>query len=280
MVKHSTSSKRKGVNGAPVQKEWRRRRARTAKVKPHPKVIQDTSKPQRYLNVVKFRNSQTEEDKAHSTAIEVALRRMNSGCLQARGAAGLVKTLYASERRSRPCIKGQKCIVVPHCSKSALPCFEPATFVLEYFPNYPRRNVSLMLLERTEMALAADGRLTKYFAVLRRHCFRVPSRFSQDFDMNWAPNNGLYVLKNAEGDVYVGWSKNIAKRIERHNRGEGATFTRNGKWYRVAPILPRTKRPREEGSKYSQETLELRAQERLPGNRRVRGGFKTSSRVD
>jgi len=278
MVKFNVASKRAGANGLPVSEEYRRRRSRNAKVKPRRHYHVESTKAQREISLAKYRASLTPDDKAQSSAIVEALRRLNTGCLTPKGYGDLSKSLYASERRSRPNRAGQKCIVVPHGSKSALPCFEPATFVREYFPNYPRRNVSLFILERTPMSLASDNRLSKYFAVLRRHCWCVPSRFSTDFDMNWAPNNGLYVLKNEQDDVYVGWSGNIQKRIERHNRGEGAMFTRHGKWFRIAPITAPTKRQREEGSRYSQETLEVRAQEKAPGRRRVAGGYKTSSK--
>ncbi len=36
----------------------------------------------------------------------------------------------------------------------------------------------------------------------------------------------VYILKNEAGDIYVGSTSDVEKRLERHKKGEGAEFTR------------------------------------------------------
>ena len=40
----------------------------------------------------------------------------------------------------------------------------------------------------------------------------------------------LKTTKNNSNITYVGYTKNLAKRIELHNAGKGAKFTRGRKW--------------------------------------------------
>ena len=36
-----------------------------------------------------------------------------------------------------------------------------------------------------------------------------------------------YLLKCADGTYYCGWTKDVRKRVETHNRGKGARYTRS-----------------------------------------------------
>lgn len=36
-----------------------------------------------------------------------------------------------------------------------------------------------------------------------------------------------YLLECADGTLYTGWTNNLQKRVERHNRGQGARYTRS-----------------------------------------------------
>jgi len=38
--------------------------------------------------------------------------------------------------------------------------------------------------------------------------------------------NYTYILKCADGSLYTGWTNNLAKRVENHNDGKGAKYTR------------------------------------------------------
>ena len=39
--------------------------------------------------------------------------------------------------------------------------------------------------------------------------------------MNWC-----YILRCADGTLYTGWTNDLEKRIETHNRGQGGKYTR------------------------------------------------------
>lgn len=39
--------------------------------------------------------------------------------------------------------------------------------------------------------------------------------------------NYVYILKCADGTLYTGWTNDIEKRIETHNSGNGAKYTRS-----------------------------------------------------
>lgn len=39
--------------------------------------------------------------------------------------------------------------------------------------------------------------------------------------------NYVYIVKCADGTLYTGWTNDLEKRIERHNAGKGAKYTRS-----------------------------------------------------
>ena len=39
--------------------------------------------------------------------------------------------------------------------------------------------------------------------------------------------NYIYILKCSDGSLYTGWTTNLEKRIEAHNSGKGAKYTRS-----------------------------------------------------
>ncbi len=39
--------------------------------------------------------------------------------------------------------------------------------------------------------------------------------------------NYTYILRCADDTLYTGWTNNLEKRLEAHNRGEGAKYTRS-----------------------------------------------------
>ena len=38
--------------------------------------------------------------------------------------------------------------------------------------------------------------------------------------------NYVYILECADGTLYTGWTNNLEKRLEVHNKGKGAKYTR------------------------------------------------------
>lgn len=278
MVKQTANSRRKGANGVPTPRAYRKNRALTAKIRPKKRFVSEHVKSKTPEYVAKFRESQTPKDKLLDTAVREALWRFDKKCLQAKDFMSLIRGLSAYEKSQKPSERGQKCIAVPHFSPTALPCWEPAFYEGEYFPNYPRKSQCWVILRRTDTALALDKRKSPYFCVQRRHCFLLPSRFSSDFLLNYEPNSGVYAIKSDKGDVYVGWSGDIENRVADHNAGKGATFTQYGHWYRILPILKHPKAKRMPGERYSQESKEVHAQAKVAKRGcLVRGGYLSSS---
>ena len=39
--------------------------------------------------------------------------------------------------------------------------------------------------------------------------------------------NYTYILRCADGSLYTGWTNDLAKRVQAHNRGKGAKYTRS-----------------------------------------------------
>ena len=39
--------------------------------------------------------------------------------------------------------------------------------------------------------------------------------------------NYVYILRCADGTLYTGWTNDLAKRVEAHNAGKGAKYTRS-----------------------------------------------------
>ena len=193
-----------------------------------------------------------------------------------------MKTLAQSERKRKPNSRGDQCIAVPqgpfpesNQCKQTLAHWEPCFFVSYYCPN--SLSEPMCILERTIWALKVDKRLTRFFAVLASDCFLVPPSFSDDFKLNYETNEGMYVIESEAGNVYVGTSKDIKKRIWHHNVGRGASFTCGGKWYRILPsgVQPT---PQQLSLGMSQETVEVLAQMSLRPRARVRGGAITNAK--
>jgi len=242
----------------------------------------EAQRSKRALNSEVFRANQTAIDKEETYAVENALKKLRGGCLRAAGRNLLVRTLAASDKKRKPNSRGDHCIVVPQgpfpeCNqcKQGLAIWEPCTFVSYYCAN--SLSEPLCIMERTVWARKADQRLGRYFAVLSSDCFIVPHSFSDEFKLNYETNEGLYVIESEAGNVYVGSSKDIRKRIEFHNLGRGASFTCGGKWWRILPsgVQPT---PQQLSTGMSQETVETIAQIALRPRARVRGGAYTKKK--
>ena len=39
--------------------------------------------------------------------------------------------------------------------------------------------------------------------------------------------NYTYILRCGDGSLYTGWTNNLEKRLEEHNQGRGAKYTRD-----------------------------------------------------
>ena len=46
----------------------------------------------------------------------------------------------------------------------------------------------------------------------------------------------VYILKNEAGDIYVGSTSDVEKRLERHKKGEGAEFTRRNRCFTLCYV--------------------------------------------
>lgn len=58
---------------------------------------------------------------------------------------------------------------------------------------------------------------------------RIKSSTIQDHrkDHRIKEQNYTYVVQCSDGTYYTGWTNNLKKRIDTHNRGKGAKYTRN-----------------------------------------------------
>lgn len=45
-------------------------------------------------------------------------------------------------------------------------------------------------------------------------------------EMNCGVNNYVYILECKDGSLYTGWTNDLKKRVEDHNSGKGAKYTR------------------------------------------------------
>ena len=45
--------------------------------------------------------------------------------------------------------------------------------------------------------------------------------------MEQEQNNYVYIVRCADGSLYTGWTKHIARRISAHNAGKGAKYTKS-----------------------------------------------------
>ena len=41
------------------------------------------------------------------------------------------------------------------------------------------------------------------------------------------PHNYVYMLRCRDGSLYTGWTTDVARRLEEHNRGKGAKYTKS-----------------------------------------------------
>ncbi len=46
--------------------------------------------------------------------------------------------------------------------------------------------------------------------------------------------NYTYILRCADGSLYTGWTNNLEKRIEQHNSGKGAKYTKGRRPVKLA----------------------------------------------
>jgi len=273
MVRESPKSARKGVNGKEVSSTWRQSRVQKKRLLKKRKVtfVLPTQR-QNSENWARFYALQTDEDKLKSTAVSLLRRRLSSRCAR-EGVDDLLKKLSRSDKRRKPTKKGDHCIAI-HQGKTQnkkFAAWEPCFFENEIFPNASADVFYIM--RRTDYALLANKRLSKFFAVRSTEAFLVPSSFGEDWDLHYLPNSGVYVIQAIDtGNIYVGTSKDIQKRIHFHNCGAGATFTTGSKWFRIVPELSSS-----QGSLYTQESQEAFAQinkaEKNGLKIRVRGGF-------
>ena len=277
MVHRCAHSKRKGMNGAPVPRQYAKARNMVQSNKyRRSRVIQKSEKPSRKVNRDKFELTLTGSDLHETQAVRDAQKKLKGKYLHPVGYRQLLSSVTAADRKRKPSKEGEKCIAVPHgqCIRgNHLASWVPCTFVSPYFPN---NGPPMVILKRTEIFLLADKRLQTFFVVLASDCFLVPQSFAAAYDMCFAPANGVYVIMNATGDVYVGTSANIAKRVSYHNRGGAASFTTGkGKWWRVQPsgVKPTAKQLKQG---MSQESVEMLGQCAIHTQKKVRGGYRTS----
>ena len=300
MVKISEKSHRKGVNSKPVDEKWLKDRKMKAsllkkvrklvknvkkhKVVPRPSRKSDNDDRER-VNSEVWEASLTPTDRAQTVAVKTAQLKLKMGILRPALFDDLLATLTTSEKKRKPTTPGQKCIAMPQGNHAmdTLAAWVPCRFVCVYYPN--QKGYAFYILERTEFELLTDKRLSKYFVVYSTDAFLVPPGFSDDYDLHFAPNKGVYVIKASNDDVYVGWSGDIFQRLKFHNRGQGATFTTGkGLWYRIAPLVTTAmakaaKKAYPKGKKYSQEAHETILQKAARSiAAKVRGGCHTNSK--
>ena len=273
MVCMDPTSIRKGMNGKPVSLQFKRQRKMNANRKYRSTFTASPEAARR--SFLTFRVKQTPFDVQASQAVKQAQQKLAAKCLHPVGYRILLATLTAAERKQKPSKVGDKCIAMPHgqpLGGNHLAAWCPCTFEAESYPNGV--DYTFFILRRTALMMSADKRLSELFVVKSTDCFLVPRSFTAAFGLNFMPNDGVYVIENMFGDIYVGKSKDIAKRVGFHNRGQGASFTTGkGKWWRINPIA---RPPTAAQQRYSQESVEMLNQvERVGCAKKVRGGFRT-----
>ena len=277
MVRMDPTSTRKGSNGKTVSALFRKHRKLQTNRK-FSGVAASQEKARGYYST--FRAKQKTFDVQATQAVKEAQKKLAAipPCLQPVGYRDLLATVSAADRKCKPSKVGQKCIAMPQGQPvrgNHLAAWCPCTFEAETFPNGV--SYSFFILRRTALMMSADKRLREFFVVKSTDCFLVPRSFTAAFELNFMPNDVIYVIENMFGDVYVGTSKDIAKRVGYHNRGQGATFTTGkGKWWRIIPIA---RPPTFAQKRFSQESVEMLNQvERVGCAKKVRGGFKTAAK--
>lgn len=104
-------------------------------------------------------------------------------------------------------------------------------------------------------------------------CGRSGHWESQCYARTMVNNEGVYALKNSQGQVYVGQSVDIARRLDQHRSGTGAAFTSETEgWRRVRTVTTATTTS---ASGYTRENLETLIQTAIHGTDKVRGGSFT-----
>lgn len=73
--------------------------------------------------------------------------------------------------------------------------------------------------------------------------------------------NFTYIVRCSDGTLYTGWTNNLEKRIEEHNRGKGAKYTRSRK--PVALEYFETYETRQSAMKREYEIKQLTREEKL-----------------
>ena len=293
MVRYPTEVKksfRKGVNAEPVTKGWvkKRKADNSRKPPPHTRKRKRHARPRARKNPEvttqrlkenkdKWESSLKPNDKLATTAVFCAQQKLALGTLRPPGYRMLMSALPKSWK-IKPTKRGDRCIAVPHGTggMNILAAWLPCFFVNEYFPN--KATYSFFVMRRTQYALMADKRLSVFFVVLSTDCFIVPKKFSEEFMAHYELNTGVYVLKSDKDDVYVGWSKDITKRLAFHNKGMGATFTIGSRWWRIAPLRPSDAPPLIRYTPESEEMLLQQDRAKKTGGGRVRGGAFTATR--
>lgn len=215
-------------------------------------------------------------DKQMTNAVEYAEFKLRKGCLRPKGSLVALKNQVTAADRKRKPTPGQPCIAVPqgHVSakRQAVVAWEPATFCHEIYMNSNAKK-RLAILRRTDAARVADLRSNPYFCVLLTDVYAVPHDFPKEFAKRFDPvtTKGLYVVENSNGDAYVGFSKNITKRVKEHNgilKGGARATAGKGPWRRVQPLTddqPSEKDP-------AREQRELTVQKASRGASKVWGG--------
>lgn len=270
MVKRGPASKRKGMNGLPPEPSWLKKRNAKKLAPPPARIHPETAALGRKADLRKFLSSLTPQDIIETQAVKEAQRKIKNKCIHPCGWQQLRNSLSPKDKKRKPTTSRAKCIAIPPgtpVGASVLATWQPCWFIAEYFPNGATH--SLAILERPEVQLSVDKKRKAIFVVLMSDCFLIPESFSADFDMNFAPNSGVYVIETKLKDTYVGFSENITLRVKYHNAGKGATFTSGKKWFRISTIAP----PVAPGGG-SQENAETVAWTEVRGALKVRGAAR------
>ena len=226
---------------------------------------------------VVFRGLQSHKDKQMTYALEYAQSKLKLGCLRPKGSfVALRKQLSATERKRKP-QPGERCVAIAqgHVVKKFVTAeWEPGTFQRWLHSNGDATK-RYAVIRRTDARMSADLRCNPYMCVLATDVYAYPDSFPSEFAKRFDPVStaGVYVVVNADGAAYVGWSKNIEKRVKEHNGllpgGAKATLLRGrGPWWRVQPLTDNE--PLETDAQ--RENRELRLQKDSRGAKIVWGG--------
>ena len=69
----------------------------------------------------------------------------------------------------------------------------------------------------------------------------------------------VYILRCSDGTLYTGWTNNLKKRIEKHNKGLGAKYTRARRPCKIEYRIKRLKKKYKENivKNFDRKKLEL-----------------------